>query len=129
MWTFSLFLEYLLAAQFDYAGLPEPGNMMHPFLPVIPDMPDDIDLANHPLVGAWTWDYNDEWQFVFNADGTGSRGLARAMTEFTWTADDFNLLITMDGSDTTEVWNLFMPEDDVLEMIFQWRSFFYTRVS
>jgi hypothetical protein len=51
-----------------------------------------ITTAAHPLVGIWLWDGYLNWHYVFNADGTGSRGiLPDAMDDFTWHVD-FNIL-------------------------------------
>ena len=123
MWTFSLFLEYLLAAEFDYHSLQEirqPG-----FGPIEPPL--GVDVSGHPLVGTWSWDDNPEWTFVFNPDGTGTRGLPGYTADFTWYADEFTLFINMDGSHITEFWQLFGLEDDALILGLQWRSMFYTR--
>ena len=119
MWTFSLFLEYLLVAEFNYQGI-----QIEETRPVVLD---PVDLSDHPLVGTWTWDDDTQWTFVFNPDGTGTRGLPGQMAEFTWSADDFSLFIQMDGSQITEFWQLFSIEDDALILGLQWRNFFYTR--
>ncbi|MCL2572123.1 MAG: M28 family peptidase [Defluviitaleaceae bacterium] len=120
MWTFSLFLEYLLVAEFDYQSLPGVTTGTGVTLP-------EGDVSDHPIVGTWVWDDNTQWTFVFNPDGTGSRGLPGQMREFTWFADDFSLLITMDGRDITEFWELFGIDDDALVLSLQWSNFFYTR--
>ena len=120
MWTFSLFLDYLLVADFDYSGLAPVGVSTV-------ELPADVDLSDHPLVGTWSWDENPEWTFVFNPDGTGARGLPGQMVEFTWFADDFDLLITMDGSAVTEFWQQFGFDGDALILGMQWQMFFYTK--
>jgi len=120
MWTFSLFLEYLLVAGFDYQNLPERGMN-------VPVIPDDTDLSGHPLVGTWSWNDDAQWTFVFNPDGTGTRGLPGQMAEFTWYADDFNLFIHMDDSNIIENWQLFAIQGDELELGLHWFGFFYTR--
>jgi len=120
MWTFSLFLEYLLVAEFDYRNLPEIGIAPR-------DVLLQVDLADHPLVGTWAWNDDAEWTFVFNPDGTGQRGLPDDMVEFTWSADDFNLFIQVEGSSIIENWQLFGIHDDELMLGLQWRNFIYMR--
>ena len=121
MWTFSLFLDYLLVAEFDYTGLPAIGTTAGGTIP------QDADMTGHPLVGTWAWDDSPAWTFVFNPDGTGTRGLPGQMTEFTWYADDFTLLIAMAGSELVEEWQLMILED-MLVLDLHWRSLIYTRV-
>ena len=36
------------------------------------------------LAGTWTWDVDSSFQYIFNADGTGSRGFTGAVETFTW---------------------------------------------
>ena len=36
------------------------------------------------LVGTWVWTVNEEFTYVFNADGTGTRGRGDALDNFTW---------------------------------------------
>ena len=36
------------------------------------------------LVGTWTWDMDSSFRYVFNADGTGTRGFTGAIESFTW---------------------------------------------
>ena len=38
------------------------------------------------LVGTWNWDSDRNFQYIFNSDGTGSRGFAGAVETFTWSA-------------------------------------------
>ena len=126
MWTFSLFLDYLLAAGFPYEDLPEIPGPERP----TSQIPDDADLTDHPLVGTWQWDDNTEWTFVFNADGTGQRGLPDSMVDFVWYADDFTLFIEMEGSYITEFWQQFSIDDDAITLGLQWWiSMSYTRVN
>ena len=121
MWTFSLFLDYLLVAEFDYQDLPQVGVIDTSLIP------DDVDLSGHPLVGTWAWDDDTQWTFVFNADGTGYRGLPGEMVEFTWYAGEFDLFIVAAGSNVTEFWHIFVVYGDDLTLALQWRAFNYTR--
>jgi len=48
--------------------------------------------GNHALIG--TWEYRRQglqgvgvYVYIFNADGTGTRGFDEMMEDFTWTAD------------------------------------------
>ncbi|MCL2865998.1 MAG: hypothetical protein FWE25_10710 [Lachnospiraceae bacterium] len=36
------------------------------------------------LVGTWAWDEDDEYEYVFRADGTGTRGFGRSIARFEW---------------------------------------------
>jgi len=123
MWTFSVFLEYLLAAEFDYENLPQID--VNIFEPVERE---EVDLTNHPMVGTWTWDDNPEWSYVFNADGTGVRGLPGQMVEFYWYADDYDVFIDMENGNITEIWQLLFVDDEMLILGMQWwHSFSYSR--
>ena len=46
------------------------------------------ELANEmftsAIVGTWNWDLLDEWQYTFNNDGTGIRGMGAEVETFTW---------------------------------------------
>jgi len=42
------------------------------------------DLSGHALVGVWNWDDNTLWQYIFNDDGTGERGLPDSLQSFNW---------------------------------------------
>jgi len=44
------------------------------------------------LAGTWAWDHMHEWVYVFNADGTGTRGVEGEMESFTWTIAGTNEL-------------------------------------
>jgi len=43
------------------------------------------DGALVDLVGTWVWEENADWQYVINADGTGTRGMPDDLQSFTWT--------------------------------------------
>jgi len=52
----------------------------------------------NPLVGTWAWDEMAEWRYVFNADGTGSRGIAGIEVQyFIWSTDGTRLNIDLIG--------------------------------
>ena len=63
--------------------------------------------GDEALVGTWNWDVNSAYQYIFNEDGTGSRGFAVDRIPFNWSASDGVLRIG------TERWN-YIIEDDVL---------------
>lgn len=42
------------------------------------------DLSDHALIGTWNWDDNILWQYTFNPDGTGTRGLPDSLQTFNW---------------------------------------------
>jgi len=49
--------------------------------------------GDHALVGIWDWDDGANYRYVFNADGTGSRGFAPLIQRFDWSLDTDNLLL------------------------------------
>ena len=53
------------------------------------------------LVGTWEWDMNPDWRYVFNGDGTGTRGLPGYMHDsFVWWVNGSNLRIDMTAGTT-----------------------------
>ena len=40
--------------------------------------------AGHQLVGTWAWDISASYEYVFNADGTGTRGVAPLLESIRW---------------------------------------------
>ena len=59
-------------------------------------------LQRQDLFGTWGWDFNTHWRYVFNADGTGNRGIDAALEEFTWSleGDQLSITITSEGGST-----------------------------
>ncbi|MCL2392208.1 MAG: hypothetical protein FWC66_06300 [Oscillospiraceae bacterium] len=56
-----------------------------------------VDGENDPiLVGTWSWDMDDSYTYVFNADGTGTRGFTGATETFVWSTDDDLLVIGLE---------------------------------
>jgi len=51
-----------------------------------------------PIVGTWVWNYFVEYRYIFNADGTGERGVPGIVTErFMWGVSDGTLFIDIIG--------------------------------
>jgi hypothetical protein len=50
-----------------------------------------------PIVGSWFWDEDDDWEYVFNSDGTGTRGFIseELIFDFLWTIEGDLLTIDM----------------------------------
>jgi len=46
----------------------------------------ESDQLDDNLVGTWEWDSMRSWQYTFNADGTGSRGVGTSQ-HFYWAVD------------------------------------------
>ena len=74
------------------------------------------------LVGTWHWGEYHNWQYVFNADGTGMRGTADDIVNFTWAIHDTTygfvlavlVLNLIDGPAqfiTEEMWAITMHAD------------------
>ena len=69
------------------------------------------DLSDHVLVGTWNWDDNALWQYTFNEDGSGTRGLPDDMDTFTWSIpDDGHLRMNVRGG-IMEHWNYTITGD------------------
>ena len=69
------------------------------------------DLTGHPLIGTWAWDGGMSYLYVFNADGTGTRGFPGQIEDINWYAYDDHLL--METSVGLESWT-FTIDGDVL---------------
>ena len=42
------------------------------------------DVSEHELVGTWGWEGDQNWRYVFNPDGTGTRGDTSFTEGFRW---------------------------------------------
>ncbi|MCL2569560.1 MAG: S-layer homology domain-containing protein [Oscillospiraceae bacterium] len=52
----------------------------------------------HALVGTWAWDESTAFAYVFDADGTGFRGVGAQVGTFAWeTTADGGLILTLDN--------------------------------
>jgi len=73
--------------------------------------PQDIDPA---LAGVWAWDGYERWQYMFFADGTGTRGIPGDTQHFTWSTQGDILEMDIEGSAFgLELWT-FVIRGDVL---------------
>ena len=62
------------------------------------------------LVGTWAWDEDSSYTYVFNADGTGTRGFASLNEDFQWgTMEGDHLIIDM-GLIGLESWTFTIQE-------------------
>jgi len=59
--------------------------------------------GDHEIVGIWEWDTTDTYIYIFNADGSGSRGVSPTIQRFTWEIEDDGL--TMAVGRTEEEWS------------------------
>jgi len=66
--------------------------------PVTPDAVSNIDV-----VGTWEWDINDDFIYIFNTDGTATRGFSTSRIDFEWELTDGNVIV-MDFGFYTEYW-------------------------
>jgi len=99
-----------LLAMFGVIGTtPTPAP---PFVPSLPQFSHPMQdtqstaLANHPLLGAWYWDADEEYIYLFLDDGSGVRGFEDTFEFFTWSIgdDDSNLLIHIENNIFQESW-------------------------
>jgi hypothetical protein len=59
------------------------------------------------LTGTWGWEDDEEWVYIFNANGTGTRGLPGGMDSFLWHVDGDHLIIagpTLEAPHFVESW-------------------------
>jgi len=49
------------------------------------------------LVGTWAWEDFADYTYVFNSDGTGTRGVTGARESFTWSTSSDQLRINREG--------------------------------
>ena len=61
----------------------------------VTNIPSDATV-DEALVGTWDWDEGLGFIYIFNDDGTGSRGFPRNILDFYWLTYDGNLYITID---------------------------------
>lgn len=67
---------------------------------------------NPELVGTWVWSDGDNFAYVFEADGRGSRGFIGETYTFSWETTADGILVLRDGP-FSEHW-MYMIHDDVL---------------
>jgi len=53
--------------------------------------------SNHALVGTWEWEILANYEWTFNADGTGTRGTAIDNNDFEWETDGDGLTVSFVG--------------------------------
>ena len=66
------------------------------------------------VIGTWEWDGDDDFIYIFNADGTATRGFSRSRIDFEWEVTDGHI-INMHIGNRTEAWEAVL-EDDVLTL-------------
>jgi hypothetical protein len=69
---------------------------------------------NASIVGAWDWDLDSEYRYIFYADGTGSRGFHTVVETFEWFTAD-NLLIFYEDGTLYEHWG-YVIVDNIITM-------------
>ena len=67
------------------------------------------DIEND-LIGTWEWDDNDDYIYIFNDDGTATRGFSDRRTDFEWEITDGNV-INMHIGTRTEEWEAVIVND------------------
>jgi len=70
--------------------------------------------GDHPLVGVWEWTTMNTYIYIFNADGSGSRGTVPTVQQFIWyECEDGHLHMTLGDGNAIEDWYKEI-EDDLL---------------
>ena len=67
---------------------------------------------DHPLIGVWGWTENEDWTFVFDSDGTGSRGDEAHTDYFVWAVNGRNVSMTI--PEMVEFWTFEISQDEIL---------------
>ena len=73
----------------------------------------DANLADHPLIGSWAWDVDDEFIYVFNNNGLGHRGFVPMIQQFEWQVENDNhLILSFEGTlGIAESWTYIIVND------------------
>ena len=67
-------------------------------------------VQHHALVGTWQWDEITSYEYTFRADGTGARGIAPDLDEFTWNSPEAGNVI-MQSDTLDENWSYTIISD------------------
>jgi hypothetical protein len=97
----------------------------------------EITENNPALAGTWSWDFEggEAFTYVFNEDGTGTRGFPNEGDSFTWTANDSRLNILRDKAQRDEFrgefWSLELDDGKLVITSLQIEeySFAYNKVN
>ncbi|MCL2521527.1 MAG: DUF5640 domain-containing protein [Erysipelotrichales bacterium] len=60
---------------------------------------------NQDFVGTWEWLHGPEWRYVFNADGTGNRGVPGDTETFSWSTNNDRININRNQAASGEIRN------------------------
>ena len=63
---------------------------------------DVIGISNSDLVGTWEWDSNNDFIYIFNVDGTATRGFSRSRIDFEWEIIEGSILNMYIGNHTEQ---------------------------
>jgi len=109
-WDFDFGGDYFLAGYGFFFSAEE-------FDTVNPDITGDASLTAADLLGVWTCERDESWQYIFAPDGTGFRGggstfMTEIVVEFEWTLTDGILSMCaspfecggLEGCDLPEFW-------------------------
>lgn len=85
------------------------------------DSPQDV-ADDNPLIGTWTWPLMPEWRYVFNADGTGNRGVPGILLEQFdwWTVGNDHLRLNLTGGYEAALEEVLAAGYDYLELEESW---------
>ena len=70
---------------------------------------EEDELLANDLVGTWVWDTMEEFEYLFEADGTGSRGSDFLSESFEWEVTRGELRINVNNM--TERWEAVIESD------------------
>ncbi|MCL1990079.1 MAG: hypothetical protein FWG67_04230 [Defluviitaleaceae bacterium] len=73
-------------------------------------------LSPSDLSGTWEWDFDDDFIYVFNVDGTGVRGFSELRFDFLWELVDGHIIYLHFGSGRhaqTERWAVTLEPDQL----------------
>lgn len=70
----------------------------------------DTPLSKEDVVGTWDWDFDDDFIYAFNVDGTAIRGYSDLRFDFNWELVDDNTIV-MDFGSHNEHWEAIIEND------------------
>jgi len=79
------------------------------------------------FIGTWAWNENSDWHYVFNGDGTGSRGIQPDTQLFEWVTAKYYLLLNIGPGERLAILTFSIDEGN-LSISNQTETWHYTKV-
>ena len=85
-----------------------------------PDPAEDGFVENVNIIGTWEWEFDSDFIYTFNADGTAVRGFSDMRLDFNWEISNDNIIYKHFGLGVdalTERWIAAVDGEDVLTIV------------